>query len=70
MVAVVLLLKEQFEMVRSVVEDGPVQGCQSTAVNLLQSHGPHVAGEESGRVVVYVCLLSTHVFLSIFTQFY
>jgi hypothetical protein len=61
-------------MVRSVVEDCPVQGCQSTAVNLLQSHGPHVAGEESGRVVVYVCakdvLLSTRVFLTIFTQFY
>ena len=61
-------------MVRSVVEDGPVHGCQSAAVNLLQSHRPHVARQESMCVCVCVCvkdaLLITRVFLSIFTQFY
>ena len=31
-----LLLQEQFEVVWVVIEDGPVQGCQSTAVYLLE----------------------------------
>ena len=65
-------------MVRSVVEDGPVHGCQSAAVNLLQSHRPHVARQESMCVCVCVCvcvkdaLLITHVFsqsLHSFTRF-
>ena len=57
-------------MVRSVVEDGPVHGCQSAAVNLLQSHRPYVARQESVCVCVKDALLITRVFLSIFTQFY
>lgn len=44
-------------MVRSVVEDGPVHGCQSTDVHLLQPNWPYVAGGE-GEGEAINCLAS------------
>ena len=51
-------------MVRSVVEDGPVHGCQSTDVHLLQPNWPYVAGGE-GEGEAINCLANLHKILII-----